>query len=483
MKSLLDKGDTLLQAPKTFLSQGIVDKDGQGHLLAFNPVFFGGPVLISEDQKKILELAKGKTIHEVGNLLKDFPDFDKNLEFLLERGILVTENSLQKPDFDSIPKEKRKLKVYVVLTDECNRRDRDNQLGLSPCAHCYAEGGSSTMHPELAKHVFEKIVRISRQEGFGRVNPVFFGGEPTKKFESIIKPIFEHMGKVFGQEEIQSGRIQFGISTNGLLIDKEMAKFFVENGTGVGFSVSDIMNDDKRKKNPRSAETFLDNISYYRDLCAEKNLGRSTVMITVTEETLPYLPSIMVEFLKRGIFVRFSLLKSSYVNAIMDKDRQEKYSREAIKQLGECFKILKTVLLSMPPQKAPPEPHPTGLQYLFESMLFQKPKQKVCGVGTGLFLVNQSGMVCSCNLALDKSLGPLDDNVMDLIGKQQSLIADCCNLSGCSECEWRFNCAGGCQLTTLRLTGKAGPSPWCDVYKAIMPLWLELEGYYLLTKQ
>ena len=51
----------------------------------------------------------------------------------------------------------------------------------------------------------------------------------------------------------------------------------------------------------------------------------------------------------------------------------------------------------------------------------------------------------------------------------------------CRNCEWKRWCAGGCPLTTHRATGKYDvKSPNCNIYKALYPEVINLEGLRLL---
>ncbi|CAG1013870.1 hypothetical protein ANAEL_04827 [Anaerolineales bacterium] len=52
---------------------------------------------------------------------------------------------------------------------------------------------------------------------------------------------------------------------------------------------------------------------------------------------------------------------------------------------------------------------------------------------------------------------------------------------GCKTCEWKYWCAGGCPLETYRVTGRYDvKSPNCNIYKALFPEALRLEGLRLL---
>ena len=51
----------------------------------------------------------------------------------------------------------------------------------------------------------------------------------------------------------------------------------------------------------------------------------------------------------------------------------------------------------------------------------------------------------------------------------------------CRDCQWKYWCAGGCPLETYRKTGTyTAKSPNCNIYKALFPEIIRLEGLRML---
>ena len=51
----------------------------------------------------------------------------------------------------------------------------------------------------------------------------------------------------------------------------------------------------------------------------------------------------------------------------------------------------------------------------------------------------------------------------------------------CRACQWKYWCAGGCPLETYRAAGRYDvKSPNCNIYKALYPEIIKLEGLRLL---
>lgn len=94
------------------------------------------------------------------------------------------------------------------------------------------------------------------------------------------------------------------------------------------------------------------------------------------------------------------------------------------------------------------------------------------------------GQVSKCQMQKDKPVARITD--ADPLGVVRTDTAGIQNLSveekeGCRTCEWKYWCAGGCPLTTFRATGRYDiKSPDCNIYKAIYPAAMRLEGLRLL---
>jgi uncharacterized protein len=113
-----------------------------------------------------------------------------------------------------------------------------------------------------------------------------------------------------------------------------------------------------------------------------------------------------------------------------------------------------------------------------------QPRQQPCGVGQDYVVVNQRGQVAKCHMEIEKTLGdvfksdPLLLIQQDVSGVQNLWVDD---KEGCRQCTWRYWCSGGCPIATYNATGRFDiKSPNCNIYKAIYPEALKLEGLRLL---
>jgi uncharacterized protein len=121
---------------------------------------------------------------------------------------------------------------------------------------------------------------------------------------------------------------------------------------------------------------------------------------------------------------------------------------------------------------------------LVDRSSFAGPHQRSCGAGHNYLVVDHKGGVARCQMEIERTVtnvfaqDPLQEIQLHTTGFQNLAVDE---KEGCRDCHWRYWCAGGCSLLTYRVTGRNDvKSPYCNVYKAIYPELLRLEGLRLL---
>ena len=113
-----------------------------------------------------------------------------------------------------------------------------------------------------------------------------------------------------------------------------------------------------------------------------------------------------------------------------------------------------------------------------------QPRQRSCGVGQDYVVIDQHGQVAKCHMEIERTIGDVfADDPLQLVRRDMTtalnLLVD--EKEGCRDCTWRYWCSGGCSVATFRATGRYDvKSPNCNIYKAIYPRALRLEGLRLL---
>lgn len=106
----------------------------------------------------------------------------------------------------------------INLTDECNLR----------CYYCFTHHNPAKMSLETAKQVILFGLKSFEQAETkrGPVSFTFFGGEPTLRFEDIIRPILKFTFDYCCENGYdEKDRPFFTMTTNGILLDEERLQF------------------------------------------------------------------------------------------------------------------------------------------------------------------------------------------------------------------------------------------------------------------
>jgi uncharacterized protein len=110
--------------------------------------------------------------------------------------------------------------------------------------------------------------------------------------------------------------------------------------------------------------------------------------------------------------------------------------------------------------------------------------QHTCGVGNNYLVIDQGGKVAKCQAHIQHTVSTVTaDDPLQVVRADrhgiQNLPVD--EKEGCRTCDWRYWCGGGCPLLTYRVTHRYDiKSPNCNIYRALFPEALHLEGLRLL---
>jgi len=121
----------------------------------------------------------------------------------------------------------------------------------------------------------------------------------------------------------------------------------------------------------------------------------------------------------------------------------------------------------------------------FGDVSFKKPARKACGAASNLVSIGHDGKIGVCGLGLSNPFSTLDES-NDLLlqtSKYNQLLTNyiASDYDSCHTCVWRKSCAGGCPLQTKAAFGRYDKqSPYCEVYKAILPRVLRIKELQMI---
>jgi uncharacterized protein len=214
------------------------------------------------------------------------------------------------------------------------------------------------------------------------------------------------------------------------------------------------------------------------------------ILITVGDSNLAGLPELTQWLLERQLAFRYSLVRDLEWGAGLLNDRTgaqnsplEDLSAAALLQgpalarlqgvLGQCYDLIEAHIAA---GIAQPNHKPGWFRHShkFCDLSPWQPIASACGAGKSYVAIGETGEVSPCQAALHHpGTQPLAGESLLLLARSQTqlqpFVRDAPN-SECLQCRHRASCAGGCPLLLHRREGAVnGRSPYCEVFKAVLP--------------
>lgn len=261
--------------------------------------------------------------------------------------------------------------VLLGVTDSCNLK----------CEYCFVKQGKNFMTLETARKAVDLAISNANKKD-KKASVIFFGGEPLLRFEEIIQPIVEEY----------RGKVDFSITTNGLLLTEDVVDFLWENDFTVLLSfdgVKRVQDIQRPAKTGSSFDTIIRNIPYLL-----LRLPDTAMRATITRYSIPFLYKSYLMAEEFG-FKRVSFIINAFEEwGLSDK---KKY-KDQISQI--CLHIYEELVgcysLCMPTR------YDTILTDMEEceriASGFSKFNNSLerCGLGTTSFSVTPSGLIVPC---------------------------------------------------------------------------------------
>jgi uncharacterized protein len=351
------------------------------------------------------------------------------------------------------------LSSWLHLTDRCNLR----------CSYCYLPHVREDMSSETGKAVIDAIFRSAITNKFQQVKLKYAGGESLLRYPLILELHFyaRQLAEVHGLslEEV--------VLSNGTLLTDEMAK------TLKLLDIRLMISMDGKGHYHDSQRPYAGGRGSFKDVSdsVDRALFHGLVpniSVTVSSRTAEGLPDIMGWILERELpfslnFYRENELSASHVDMQLDEQK-------IIDGMKGAFKVIEDNL-----------PRRGFLGGIIDRANLSASHTHTCGVGQNYLVFDQNGQVAKCQMHIRKPItnihveDPLAVIRADQIGIQNISVEE---KEGCKTCKWKYWCTGGCSLATYRATGRYDvKSPNCNIYKALYPEALRLEGLRLLKYQ
>lgn len=403
---------------------------------------------------------KPSTIQDVyqKNPLLPIETINSFIDVFIDRGFLVNneineiQNIKQQKSLE-IESGKNVCVVQLVVSNRCNFK----------CKYCFTKSIYSSperaktessidnqdMTTEQAEIYIEKIIQHIKSLNGTTLSIQFFGGEPLMNW-----PVIKHVMDTFGDNQSNIS-IQYSIVTNGSLLTKQIADYFLRFNAPIILSFDSPKGNDRIFQNGKNSSTHVKEI--FKML--QENRNRVVINAVLSKETFDYFDSSIVEFAQE-----YSI---SEVGILLDLN-PEFYNHIDCESIVQK---LMTVVKDGNNKNIPVSGYwKTPLQLLIQNRYFQNRPCKSCSAMGCQFSIEPDGSIYACK-GSSTYFGSIH-NIQELLqGSGYTFYANnsLTHSLECDGCMIQYFCAGFCPGPLEKKYGTADhiePSA-CEVYRSI----------------
>lgn len=344
------------------------------------------------------------------------------------------------------------LTAWLHVTTRCNLR----------CAYCYAPPGRQEMAEATGHAAIEAVFRAARRHGFREIKLKYGGGEPALNLP-LVYSLHRRAQALAARDRMALRAV---LLSNGVALDDDTLRAVRDAGIRLALSLDGIGAVHDAQRGPGTFQQVAATIERAVALGLRPHLS-----ITVTAINAGGLGEVASFALQRGLpfnlnFYREHACAFQGSSLAAQPDQLIDGVRAALTEVQEIW----------------PVPAFTGGMLDRANCNFAH--RRPCGAGHSYLAIDCQGRVARCHMDLDGAVGTVWDDdplaaVCGVAGSWRNLDVDA--RQGCSACDWRYWCGGGCPLLTHRVAGRDDvPSPYCRVYRTLLPELRHLQELCLL---
>ncbi len=351
------------------------------------------------------------------------------------------------------------LTAWLHITNACNLA----------CTYCFVRKNQERMSEEIGLEAVDAVFRSARADGFRAVKLKYAGGEATLNFP-LVRTLHQRARQL---SEMTGVGLQEVLLSNGVALTPAMLDFIREAEMTLSISL------DGLSEGHNSQRVFLNGAGSARHV--RRGIDRAIahgvrphLSITITAHNVASLPETVAFALERGL----------YFNLNFYQEHAPGRTHEALQ--AENDKLIQGILAALAVIEADLPPYNVFTSLLDRTNLAGA-HTRACGAGDSYLVIDHRGRVARCQMEMDnpvtdvRTRHPLAEIRLFQPGEGQPIFLDVDEKTACATCPWRYVCGGGCTLMTYRTRGRAdAKSPYCQVYQAILPEIVRLEGLRLL---
>ncbi|MBN1487996.1 MAG: radical SAM protein [Anaerolineae bacterium] len=348
------------------------------------------------------------------------------------------------------------LVAWLHLTGNCNLR----------CSYCYLAHRNTTMSKETGYAVVDASFRSALNRGWSSVKLKYTGGEPLLCFPLVVD--------LQRYAQTQASRYNINLDSvvlsNGTLLNPEIITTMQDLDLRLMISLDGLGEWHNSQRHYINGHGSSVDVQYAIDLALAYGLVPD-ISITVSGSNIQGLPQLMEWILERDLPFSINFYREN--DKVVSRTALKLEEEKIIRGMLAAYKVIEQHL-----------PRRSLLASLVDRANFAFPHLRPCSVGQGYLVFDTQGQVSKCQMQMDNPV--TDSSASDPLAVVRAAESGIQNLSvdekeECRACRWRYWCGGGCPLLTYRATGRYDvKSPNCNIYKALYPEVIRLEGLRLL---
>ncbi len=423
----------------------------EGYQLAFNPVGSAGVVVLN-----------GPAAHLLDSFATPAPLTDPVARQLAALGLLAPHPSIFPFPVSRFPFPV--LTLWLHLTARCNLR----------CAYCYAPRGDADMSPEVGRAAVDGAIRSAQAHGFRALKLKYAGGEPTLNLPTL-RAVHEHARARAAQTGLELREV---VLTNGTAITPALLTWLRDEGIRLAVSLDGIGPAHDGQRMAAGGDGSFTAVAGGVERALALGLTPH-LSITVTAHNVDGLAGAVAFALDRGLPFNLNFVRPApgCPDLTPAPERLIAGLRAALseieRRLQSAICPLQSAICNLQ----------SAICNLLDRCDFGFPHRYPCGAGHAYLVVGPEGTVARCHMEMERTVGTLweEDPLAAVRAEDGFRNPPVEEKEECRECPWRSVCAGGCPLMAQRYRGTpAAPSPYCAVYRAVLPELLRLEGLRIL---
>jgi uncharacterized protein len=333
------------------------------------------------------------------------------------------------------------------------------------CRYCYVPQKNEFMDERTGHAAIDAVFRSAARHEFQQVSLKYAGGEATLCF-SLIERLHDYALQMADQTGIKVREV---LLSSGVTLRQWMIEALRDMGIRLVISLDGVgaAHDTQRVFHGGQGSSWR--VMQSIDDALLHHL-RPDLSITVTDASADALSPIIAFAIERGLRFNLNLYRhpprASHPPLIMDHRRV----------IDGIYKALDEIEARLPQQRL--------IDGLLDRSSFASAHVQPCGAGSSYLVIDQQGQIAACQMEMEQQVTHVyvDDPLSRIRASEMARSnVGVDHKRICADCRWRYWCAGGCPLFTSQVEDRVDTqSPYCDIYTALYPAIVRLEGLRLL---